>query len=263
MLSCIRRTAVLACVVLTGALSPAGAAQAGEAAATAGATSVVARTQGEVLEELDEVTVHSKRLLERIAEAEDDFYDLFNKLNKDDRYDTTCSEMNVEPENPLTGHRQRICMPGFVKDAMADWAPFKARCQPPLVGFDEFDCLDRNRDGRISYAEASVRAELEAAFMTADEDRDNRLTRTEFPVDVSPPPALYQPPPPDLVLMEGTKGWYEHMMKMVRSDPTLQDKAGKLDELYLELQAAIMRQDEMKKQARAMREKAVLPKPPR
>lgn len=238
------------------------AVQAGEAAVAAG-TAAPAMADKEVLEELDEVTVHSKRLLERIAEAEDDFYDLFNQVNKDDRYDTTCSEMNVEPENPLTGHRQRICMPGFVKDAMADWAPFKARCQPPLVGFDEFDCLDRNRDGRISYAEASVREELEIAFLDADEDKDNRLTREEFPVDLSPPPALYQPPPPDLVLMEGTKGWYEHMMKTVRSDPRLQDKAGHLDELYLELQAAIMREDQARKDAQALRPKQVPPKPPR
>lgn len=35
--------------------------------------------------------------------------------------------------------------------------------------------------------------------------------------------------------MEGTQKWYAHMMQVIRSHPELQEKAGNLDELWLEM----------------------------
>lgn len=192
-------------------------------------------------EELDEIVVKGKRLSEEIAEREDKFFDLFNQINTDDRYDTNCVQIRLNSDSRM---QSRACIPGFVADALADWVPFRARCQPPQEGFDEFDCLDRNDDRRLSRAEAAVRFELDAQFTTIDEDRDGEISRQEWPEDMSFS-APYMPPPPDLVLMEGSKAWYEHMMKVTQSDPRLQEMADHLGGLYQELGATQRRFNEV------------------
>jgi EF hand len=191
----------------------------------------------DVVQQLDEIVVHGKRLVKAINDAEDDFYQLFNQLNKDDRYDTSCVYLNANPDDRNSRIQTRVCMPGFVADAMADWAQWKIRCQPPLQGFDEFSCLDRNSDRRISWQEATARTELEADFQALDQDHDGFLSRQEFAAETSTSQPAYQPPPPQLVLMEGSKDWYAHMMQVINSDPRLQQKAGHLDDLYRELVA--------------------------
>lgn len=182
---------------------------------------------------LDEVIVRGKKLAQTITDAEDDFYKLYNKLNKDDKYDVNCAQLNTNPDanSRITS---RVCLPGFVADAIVDYTVFKSRCQPPLDGFDEFDCLDRNKDSRLSWQEASARPDLDARMFTLDADSNGYLTRDEYPQEGSGPPA-YQPPPPDLVLMEGSRKWYDHMMETIRSHPELQEKAGKLDGLWAEM----------------------------
>jgi hypothetical protein len=45
------------------------------------------------LEELKDVWIRGKRLSNLIEEAEDGFFDLYNKLNKDKRYDVYCGSM--------------------------------------------------------------------------------------------------------------------------------------------------------------------------
>jgi hypothetical protein len=186
-------------------------------------------------EELDEVVVRGENLLKAIADAEDSFYDLFNKVNTDDDYDTSCVYLNLDPDNPTSGIKSRVCLPGFMKDAMADWAPFKARCQPPQQGSDEFSCLDRSRDRRLSMTEIQVRPEIEAEFTTLDENQDNYIDRNEFENRSFAASPSYQPPPPQLVLMERSKRWAIEMMKVVNSDSRLKDQAGRLDDLYREL----------------------------
>lgn len=207
------------------------ATMAGEAAAPPAGE--VASVPAPTFEELDEIVVKGKRLSEEIEEAEDEFFALFNKINTDDRYDTSCVQVRLDSDSRM---QSRACIPGFVADALADWAPFKARCQPPQDGFDEFDCLDRNDDRRLTRAEAGARMELEAEFMTLDEDGDGAITREEWPEDMSFE-TPYMPPPPDLVLMEGSKAWYEHMMKVTQGDPRLKKMADNLGGLYQELAA--------------------------
>jgi hypothetical protein len=145
------------------------------AAAVAQAPAPAASTE-EVIEELEEVVVHGRRLKDEIVQAEDKYFALFNEVNKDDRYDTHCVALQLEQDSRL---QRRACIPGFVADAMAEWAPYKARCQPPQEGsgFDEFSCLDRNKDNRISLQEAAARMELEDAFRDLDVDggADNYL----------------------------------------------------------------------------------------
>jgi TolA-binding protein len=230
------------CLIVTVALSMAAtcATWAGEPAPSAPAapTAVVASpSAGEAdIQELDEVLVRGERLVKAINDAEDNFYDLFNKVNTDNDYDTSCVYLNTDPDNPGSQIKSRVCIPGFVADAMADWAQWKVRCQPPVDGFDEFDCLDRSKDNRISWQEASARPELEADFTNLDEDDNGSLDRQEFSNQTYGSPALYQPPPPQLVLMERSNDWYDHMMKVINTDPRLQEMAGHLDDLYHELQ---------------------------
>ncbi len=206
------------------------------------------------LEELDEVVVHGKQLMEQIVDAEEEFYKLFNDLNKDDRYDTHCVYLQMQGDSRM---QTRSCIPGFVADAMANWAPFKARCQPPQepeYGRDspEFACLDRNNDGRLSLEEASARDELASAFFEIDADgnRDGSISGEEFQqaidnrTDLSAPP-VYMPPTPDAILVDGTKRWYDHMTSVVNSDPRLRKMASHLGDLYYDLGQAQRRFDEL------------------
>ncbi len=205
---------------------------------------------GEPLDELDEVVVRGKDLTQAIVKAEDEYFAIFNDVNKDDRYDTHCVALRLNNDSRI---QSRVCMPGFVADAMADWAPFKARCQPPQEGGDEFACLDRNGDGRLSKEEAGARVELEASFELLDKSGspDGYLRRDEFdascrdcsPADLPSPPVVYMPPPPQLVLMEGSQKWYDQMLKVTNSDPRLKKMADHLGGLYHEL-AATQRQFE-------------------
>jgi hypothetical protein len=186
----------------------------------------------EELEELDEVFVRGGRLRDRIVRAEDEFYKLFNQINTDDRYDTSCPYLN-DPDDRTSRIQFRMCIPGFVAEAMADWAVYKAQCEP------EFRNFDTNRDGRVSAIEASVNGDLAFQFEQFDEDGDGYLNQYQefrnFENWARMNMNCYRPPPPDLVLMNGTKDWYEHTMKVINSDPRLQEMAGKLDEMHREL----------------------------
>lgn len=200
----------------------------------------------EPVEELDEIVVRGKRLAQEIEEAEDKFFKLFNEVNKDHRYDTHCVSVRL-PDSRI---ETRTCIPAFVANAMEEWAPYRARCQPPLEDVDEFSCLDRNNDRSLSWEEAGARPELEGAFSEMDENDDNRLSYDEFLRDTPGPTAVYMPPPPDLVLMNGTQAWYDHMMKVTSSDPRLKQMADHLGGLYYELRSAQSRYDEVVEQTR-------------
>lgn len=246
------RNRFLSCLA---ALLPALALPASATAAvdTAPAVAAAAPAEEEAIV-LDEVLVRGKRLEQRIVEAENEFYKLYNQLNKNDKYDMSCPELNIDPDNRNSRITTRVCLPGFVADAMVDWTLFKVRCQPPLEDFDEFSCLDKNDDQRISTREAAARPELDVQFMRLDADHNGYLTREEMPPEgMGGPPAPYQPPPPQLVLMEGTKAWYEHMMQVVRGNPGLQEMAGKLDDLHREYMTLAQQEAELRKHDHAER----------
>ena len=60
---------------------------------------------------LDEVWVYGKRLSREIEAAEDDFFVLYNKLNKDSQYDVHCGRMALNKGSMLM---VRACVPGFI-----------------------------------------------------------------------------------------------------------------------------------------------------
>ena len=80
---------------------------------------------GEV-QELDEILVRGKKLRDLIADAEDEFFALYNKINKDDDYSTSCIYVNLDAYTQI---KSRMCIPGFFADALADQVYFQQQCQ--------------------------------------------------------------------------------------------------------------------------------------
>lgn len=191
-------------------------------------------------QELDEVVVRGKRLVEAIRDAEDEFFKLYNELNRDDDYDMNCPYLNIDPDNPGSHLTARVCMPSFVASAMADSLAARYRCEPP-----DFLSLDVNKDFSISRKEAGASEPIIFDFEKMDSNHDGRLSFAEFPTDVKSqiPAACYQPPPPQLILMARTEAWHAHMLKVTHSDPRLHEMASHLGDLYYELWS-IQRRDE-------------------
>src|SRR5690606_15879738 len=159
---------------------------------------------------------------------------LFNKINTEDDYDTNCAQLNLSADS---GSRlnSRLCLPVFVANAIADYTVWRRACQPPMDGFDDFSCLDRNDDERLTRQEASVRPQLDADFFMLDADTSGYLSRDELPEQDISGPVAYMPPPPELVLAEGTSKWYAHTLKVINDDPQLREMAGRLDDLHREM----------------------------
>jgi hypothetical protein len=61
--------------------------------------------------ELDEIWVHGKRLADRITAAEDEFFPIYNKVNKDNDYDIKCGYTYLSPDSMIMS---RLCVPGFL-----------------------------------------------------------------------------------------------------------------------------------------------------
>jgi hypothetical protein len=84
-----------------------------------------ASNAGRPAQELDEIVVRGTHVREAIAEAEDEFFSLYNTLNKDDDYSASCVFIPLGD----TQIRSHICIPGFMADAMADQVYFAAQCK--------------------------------------------------------------------------------------------------------------------------------------
>jgi hypothetical protein len=185
----------------------------------------------EQLRELDEIVVRGERLAVVIVEAENEFFKLYNQLNKDDKYDVNCPYLNLSADS---GSRinSRVCLPGFVATAIADWTTYKISCEPEFANFDA------NRDGRVSRFEAAVNPDLDFQFEGLDQNGDGSLSEFQefeaFETWALMNLNCYRPPPPELVLMEGSDAWYRHMLQVTDSDPRLREMASHLDDLHLE-----------------------------
>jgi hypothetical protein len=206
--------------------------KAGEVPATPAMATAPTTPAVEELEELDEVVVRGERLIDTIVKAEDEFYKLYNALNKDQDYDVNCPHLNLGADAG-SRIRSRLCLPGFVASAIADFVAFQVSCEPKFAHFDA------NRDGRVSRSEAGANADLQYQFDALDRNGDDRLEEygefRSFETWALMNLSCYRPPPPELVLMEGTDKWFRHMMQVTNSDPRLLEMAGRLDELHQEL----------------------------
>lgn len=238
MSSAIQRITHGACVALASALVialiPVGGANAASPAEKAASP--------QELDELDEIMVRGKRAAVAIADLEDDFYKRYNKLNKDSRYDMHCAYLNIDPDNPGSALQTRVCMPEFVSDALSVWA--RGRCD-----MRDFFTLDQNRDNALSPNEALADSELAHQYIALDANNDRRLTYVEWLDRAAEiPTQCYQPPEPELVLMEGSERWRKQMLQVTRSDPQLSEMAANLGGLYLELNSMQRRYNKLEKE---------------
>lgn len=187
---------------------------------------------GERFDELEEVVVRGKRLYEAIVEAEDEFFKLYNEVDKNRRYRIQCVRLNANPDKSFAGTDDRVCMPGFMVDATVDWTGWKVRCQP------EFSDFDGNRDGGISIIEAQANRDLATDMMIGGKSRIYPREFEEWARDVIANANCHIPPPPELVLMDGSAAWQQHMLEVTNSDPRLHEMADRLGGMYYELRTA-------------------------
>ncbi len=109
-------------------------ARAAEAAAPAAAPAEQAKPPIEEVQELDEIVVRGKTLRDLIADAEDVFFQAFNKSNKDDDFDTSCVYVTLDSTSSI---KSRMCIPGFYADALADQVYFQQSCLTETMEDDE------------------------------------------------------------------------------------------------------------------------------
>jgi hypothetical protein len=87
--------------------------------------SVAVAGDAQQVQELDQIMVRGTRVREAIANAEDEFFALYNTLNKDDDYSASCVFIPLGD----TQIRSHICIPGFMADALADQVYFADQCR--------------------------------------------------------------------------------------------------------------------------------------
>jgi hypothetical protein len=92
-------------------------------------SSAAAAADSQAVQELDEILVRGTRVRDAIAAAEDEFFLLYNSLNKDDDYSASCVFIPLGD----TQIRSHICIPGFMADALADQVYFAEQCRASAV----------------------------------------------------------------------------------------------------------------------------------
>lgn len=87
----------------------------------------------EELPELDEIIATGERLARRIADAEDEFFKLYNTLNSDEDYRMDCGTRALHSGSLI---QVRICVPGFVVNYLAPSLGNGARCVEEYISLD-------------------------------------------------------------------------------------------------------------------------------
>jgi len=138
------RTLWIAGILLGCCLSPIALAQGDDADIAATAT-----TESEEIDEIVVLGAHSLTLLrQEVIVAEDKFFDLYNELNDDDRFDIIC-----ENRRPIgTRIQVRECKARFVRDAeveatqnalVMDNSPANVAAQPIRASKEDYETLDK------------------------------------------------------------------------------------------------------------------------
>lgn len=191
--------------------SPLGAASADEVAAPVGVEvpDATRESTGSV-EELAEVWVKGKRLSEVIERAEDEFFVLYNKLNKDSQYDVYCGRMALDKGSMIL---IRKCVPGFI---VFNYGDIYGRVTYGSVGCSGYGG---------GYIDGS-------SFVTF-----NSCTSGGGGYGYSPPVyTSFIQPPADHMLMARRPAYVANVFKVVKSDARLLEMASELGELYKDME---------------------------
>ena len=172
-----------------------------------------AEAEANAFVELDEVMVQGERLFDRIVKAEDQFFKLYNELNKNNDFDTHCAFLTLDTDSHI---EQRVCMPSFYADAKAEQV-------------------------RLNMACAS-----QTAYTEPDPERNNE-------VEVLSHGACYEPPNAELIFFAQREDYVKNVLKVIDSDPRLQKMAADLDVLHRERDALSHRYDDLRAEKEAER----------
>lgn len=158
----------------------------------------------EQIQELDEIKVHGKRLVDRINEAEDKFFPLYNKINKKNDFDVTCAYARFNPESMIMS---RMCLPGFLGKS---WGA------PPVITGQCYSALNGLGYGYDIYVGRYTSA----------------IGNTGPCIDGG-----YEPPSLEFIMFAKSGELRQQMTKVISNDPQLLAMAAHLGDLYMEFDA--------------------------
>jgi hypothetical protein len=184
---------MLSMVMATGACM---AADASSGSATAASPSPSTQS----VQELEAVWVQGKRLAHRIEDAEDEFFPLYNKVNKKDDFDIQCGYTYLSVDTMIMG---RTCLANFLGQSYGPPVYWSA-CYGGFYGSSPyFYGYGRGYGMYGGCADASG----------------------------------YEPPSPAFILMARKDDLRRNMLKVISGDPLLLQKAAHLGDLYRELES--------------------------
>ncbi|MEO6080036.1 MAG: hypothetical protein ABIQ86_09690 [Steroidobacteraceae bacterium] len=197
------RTLGLALAALLSTLAS-GVCAGAEAQAIAAAPESVAMQQpAQELETLDEVWIRGKHLSRMIEDAEDDFFALYNKVNKNHDYDVYCGYMSLSKGSMIMS---RTCIPGFIfyNYDRNGWATsYPANCP-----------------GMVPYQRDAWGFEI--------------VSRGAF---CPPGYTGFEQPPPELYALAHREKYAKNVLQVVGGDPRLLKQATYLADLYSEMKS--------------------------
>jgi hypothetical protein len=198
-------------------------------AATATATAAAAaQPPAAPDEELAEILVRGKSLSREISEAEDAFFAVYNKVNKNDAFSITCGDA---PMNPGSMIKLRACLPGFVVEA------YRNRHAGRRAGLASYPVV--RRCGSVT--QVGMDGEL---FYTADYDCLNAGPMTYDSGTYFAGPSL------DALISLRSNELAVHMMMVINSDPRLKQMGEYLASLYQESSSMRTRYDRLRPDGR-------------
>jgi hypothetical protein len=177
------------------------------------------------LQELGEIWVRGKGLAEAIADAEDDFYQLYNKLNTDRDYQVACGYMSLEQGSMIMS---RSCIPAFLEY-------YTDRLHPSYTSLPGASPFGTNT-GCSGYAGSTVVRDLYGTqdyYMAGCDYMNTMSTGYGYaPLDLD---QLSQESISALIPEERRKAYYRNVMKVIYSDQRLLEQAERLARLYQEM----------------------------
>jgi hypothetical protein len=153
-------------------------------------------------QELEEVWVQGKRLAHRIEDAEDEFFPLYNKANKNNDFDIRCGYAYLSVDTMIMG---RTCIADFLGRSYGP-PVYWSSCYGYGGFYGSSPRFFGYRGPYVSYG-ACVDA------------------------------YGYEPPSAELILMARKDDLRRNMLKVINNDPELLKKAAHLGDLYRELEA--------------------------
>jgi hypothetical protein len=203
----------------------------------AGSPPDTAEKPAKPIDELKEVWVRGKRLSQVIEDAEDDFFDLYNKLNKDSQYDVYCGSMSLYSSSMIM---VRKCVPGFIAFNYGDAFGRVRYTQFGGASYGGFGYSDAYAGGYSRFGDWGSRPDMYFSGYA-----DEYAFGPAIPVFAGPSSAE--------MLMSKRPAYAANVLKVVKSDPRLLEKVRALDGLYGEMQQVQGHYVKVKGEVRASR----------